>query len=196
MLDSLLARFARRSEPPRPSWPAPIPENWHEEFIVHLAGILRPNVYVELGLYQCELFNRVVPYARRLIGVDVNDRARTFMDRTTQKTTFFHGTTDAFVESLKRQPLQIDLLFIDADHSKESVKRDFENFFPYVTDHGVILLHDSFPKDSTYAQPQYCGDGYKAIAELARRTDAYEMATIPIHPGLTICRKRTRQLNW
>ncbi len=32
-------------------------ENWHEDFIINLAAQFRPKVYVELGLYQCELFN-------------------------------------------------------------------------------------------------------------------------------------------
>ncbi len=46
------------------------PVNWHEDFIVHLARVYRPKVYVELGLYQCVLFNRMIPYAEKLIGVD------------------------------------------------------------------------------------------------------------------------------
>ena len=35
-------------------------DNWHEDFIVHLAKVLKPNVYVELWLYKCELFNRII----------------------------------------------------------------------------------------------------------------------------------------
>ena len=48
-------------------------ENWHEDFIINLAAQFRPKVYVELGLYQCELFNGVIPYAETLIGVDISE---------------------------------------------------------------------------------------------------------------------------
>jgi predicted O-methyltransferase YrrM len=39
----------------------------------------------------------------------------------------------------------IDLLFIDADHRYEAVKRDWEDWFPKVRNGGVVALHDSRP---------------------------------------------------
>lgn len=38
--------------------------------------------------------------------------------------------------------LPIRFLFIDADHSYEGVKKDFELFEPYVVKNGLIALHD------------------------------------------------------
>lgn len=38
-----------------------------------------------------------------------------------------------------------DLIFIDADHSYEGVKRDFENYRPLLSDRGVVMLHDVDP---------------------------------------------------
>lgn len=172
------------------------PVNWHENFIVHLASILKPEVYVELGLYQCELFNQIVPYSKKLFGVDIKAAAGTFMEKASGKSEFFHGTTDSFAQILGSRNIVIDLLFIDANHSKESVLADFHNYFPHVRDQGLILLHDAYPKNVQYADPGYCGDGYKAIAELAKKTDTYEMMTIPQHPGIAICRKRRSQLPW
>ena len=29
-------------------------ENWHVDFLLNLASILKPSVYAELGLYKCE----------------------------------------------------------------------------------------------------------------------------------------------
>jgi len=37
----------------------------------------------------------------------------------------------------------IDLLYIDGDHSYEGVRRDFDDWFPYVRPGGIIFLHDS-----------------------------------------------------
>lgn len=173
----------------------PTPGNWHEDFIVHLASIVRPKVYVELGLYQCVVFNRIIQYAQKLIGVDVAPEAARYMQKS-PKTCFVNTTTDVFAKDLRADPIQIDMLFIDADHSKDSVLRDFQNFFPFVIPHGIILLHDGHPKDEASMSPGYCGDGWKAIAELSQHTKEYEMMTIPIHPGLTICRKRKHQLQW
>jgi predicted O-methyltransferase YrrM len=172
------------------------PENWHEDFIVHLVAVLRPNTYVELGLYQCEVFNRAIPYAERLVGVDIDRKAGEFMERSSGKTTFFHGTTTAFAQKLKKKPMSIDLLFIDADHSKEAVAADFKNFFPFIADQGLIVIHDSYPRNQEFIDPKYCGDGYQTIARLSRSTKDYEMVTIPMHPGLTIIRKRKHHLPW
>ncbi len=170
-------------------------ENWHEDFIVYLTAQYRPKVYVELGLYQCELFNKIVPYSDHCIGVDISAEAGKWMT-VSEKTTFVNSTTDLFAEALKQNPIAIDMLFIDADHCKESVLKDFWNFFPFVNDHGLILLHDTHPKNIQYTDKGYCGDAYLVIEELKNHSDEFEMMTIPIHPGLTLIRKRKTQLAW
>jgi hypothetical protein len=87
-------------------------------------------------------------------------------------------------------------LFIDANHSKESVRQDFKNYFELVSDQWIILLHDGFPKNKEFTKSWYCGDGYLAIKELTQEKEHYEMMTLPVHPGVTICRKRKKHLNW
>ncbi len=170
-------------------------ENWHEDFIKNLAESLHPKVYVELGLYQCELFNKIVPYADNLFGVDINPDAGSYMTKS-EKTLFFSGTTDAFAEIVRAHNFKIDLLFIDADHCKESVLKDFWNYFPYVNDHGIILLHDTHPKNLQYTDKGYCGDAYLVVEQLKNYQNEIEFMTIPIHPGLTLIRKRRTQLSW
>lgn len=170
-------------------------ENWHEDFIAHIAETVKPEVYVELGLYQCELFNKIVPLADELYGVDINPDAGKFMQKSAK--TFFHcGTTDSFVKIFASQNKKIDLLFIDADHCKESVLQDFWNYFPYVSDHGLILLHDTHPKNLQYTDKGYCGDAYLVVEELKNHSNEFEFMTIPVHPGLTLIRKRRTQLRW
>lgn len=171
------------------------PVNWHEDFIVELAKALKPKVYVELGLYKSELFNRIIPHAKQLIGVDVVPELEAYMKKN-PKAKFICKSTDEYAKDLKKKPIKIDLLFIDANHSKESVLKDFKHFFPFVNEQGVILLHDGYPKNKTQTQPGYCGDGYKAIEILTTNQKGYEMMTIPVAPGLTICRKRKAHLPW
>lgn len=178
---------------PDPSKPVPL--NWHEGFILHLASILRPRVYVELGLYECTLFNTIIPYADYLIGVDHDPNAAKHM-RMSPKVRFLCAKTVEFSQSLARENLEIDMLFIDADHSRDAVLTDFNLYLPYVSSHGVILIHDTHPADICETDPRLSDNAFEAIPILQEEADGYEMVTIPVSPGLTICRKRTNQLSW
>ncbi len=170
-------------------------EGWHEDFIVHLASVLKPRVYVELGLYQSALFNRVCEFAQKSIGVDIDKDLVKYMKK--NKNNIFLGTTTMeALEYLKKKKIKIDMLFIDADHSAQSVKEDFEAYFPFVADQGIILLHDGYPKNKKYTDRGYCGDAYKAISKMTVARKGCEMVTIPMHPGLTICRKYKDFLPW
>jgi predicted O-methyltransferase YrrM len=40
---------------------------------------------------------------------------------------------------------KVDFLFIDADHSYEGVKKDFEMYSPLVRKGGIIAFHDIIP---------------------------------------------------
>lgn len=168
--------------------------NWHEDVIIHMAKLCKPQVYVELGLYQCHLFNRMTRHADHLVGVDVED-VSTYV-KTSPNITVIQSTTDQYAKNLRDSPIQIDMLFIDADHSKEAVLADFKNFFPFVRPHGLIFLHDTHPKDLEATRRNVCNDCFMAVEELSKNTTEYELLTIPIHPGLTVCRKRNTQLSW
>jgi predicted O-methyltransferase YrrM len=169
--------------------------NWHVDFIVHLASVIKPKVYVELGLYQCELFNKVIPHAEKLIGVDFSEVAGQYMKRNS-RTEFVWMKTEEFATLAKENGTVIDILFIDANHSYESVLEDFNNFFPLVRDQGIILLHDGYPQNIQQTASGYCDDGYRAIEELTANQKNFEMMTIPVAPGLTIARKKMAHLPW
>lgn len=77
-------------------------------------------------------------------------------------------TTDAYHQLLRKNNTTIDFLFIDADHSKEQVKKDFINYFDLVSDHGIIILHDTHPASIEYVNPKACGDAYSIVMELQR----------------------------
>jgi hypothetical protein len=88
-----------------------------------------------------------------------------------------------------------DVVFIDADHDADAVLRDLNMALAHVHDHGLIVMHDTFPAGPEWIVPERCGTAYRAARKLAGRTDI-ESVTIPFHPGVTIIRKRSRHLPW
>lgn len=52
--------------------------------------------------------------------------------------------TDA--AAAKFPPRAIDVLHIDADHSYEWVKRDFDTYLPLMKPHGIVTLHDTISR--------------------------------------------------
>ncbi len=152
--------------------------NEYGDFIVHLARLVRPKLFVKLGLFHCALFNRITPYAEKSIGVDIQPEAGYYMKRSLD-TRFVEGTTQEFAKELEVNPLQINMLFIDVEHSKTAAIQDFQEFFPFIAPRGLILINDSHLENVDMMKPG-----------LGRATQSYELMTIPVSQGLTICRKR------
>jgi len=170
-------------------------ELWHAAFIEHFAFLMKPKVYVELGIHKCHLFNRMIPYAEKLVGVDIDTNAYKFMKKTSNAS-FVCSSTLEYAKQLEFNPLTIDMLFIDADHAVEAVLEDFYAFFPYVASHGIILIHDTHPKNKEFMDPSFCNDSFKVVDKLSENNKNIEFMTIPLHPGLTIIRKRKTQISW
>jgi len=48
-------------------------------------------------------------------------------------------------EAVREWTARIDFLLIDGDHSYEAVRRDWENWSPFVSDGGRVAFHDGLP---------------------------------------------------
>lgn len=77
-------------------------------------------------------------------------------------------TSDAYFNLIQNNnPLpSFDLIFIDGDHTKEQVKRDFENSLRFLSDTGFIVVHDVLPENEAGTKvprvtKQWWGDVYK-----------------------------------
>jgi len=159
----------------------------HSDFISYLANIYRPNVYVELGLYDGETLSKVYPYVGQAYGIDI--KKNPVLDALNSKSNIdiFYTDTDTFFSRFNNK---IDMIFIDADHKFESAKRDFDNALRLLNDNGVILMHDTDPISNFYINPQYCGDSYK-IVELLENNNDVNIVTLPIlEAGLSIITKK------
>jgi len=147
----------------------------HYEVIEMLVRVYKPKVYLELGLYLGETFNRVKPLVVHAVGVD-------------KKPNGLGGevhecTTDEFFAFYKGK---VDMVFIDADHCYKSVRKDFYNSLAILNEGGVIILHDTDPAEEKWAAPGYCGDAYRFLEELEFE-DHLSVYTLPVgHEGLTI----------
>lgn len=100
---------------------------------------------------------------------------------------FFHGTTDDFFAQNKET---FDVIFVDACHEYEYVKRDLFNAIPILNEGGIIFMHDTDPLNETLLQSDWCGDGCRVNLDL-HELEEWNYITLPIdNAGLTILRRK------
>ena len=158
---------------------------WHASLIESIAREMGSFSYLEIGIYRGETLRKVSKYASLSVGVDIDTMAIKSISRLSNVETL-HGTIDDILKS-DFLPKVYDLIFIDADHRKESVIHDFSVAKQILSRNGIILLHDTWPKDEIYTSFNFCGDAYKAVSALRDIHTDFSFVTLPIHPGLTIC---------
>lgn len=122
---------------------------------------LQPKVVCEIGAARggslC-MFSRVVAADARLLSIDLNFSK---LQKAALPAFAKPGQHVACLEADSHQPAtlaavrnwlggrQIDLLFIDGDHTYDGVARDFEMYAPLVRSGGVIGFHDIVPDYKT-----------------------------------------------
>ena len=86
------------------------------------------------------------------------------------------------------------LVFIDANHDYDYVKRDFEFFYDKLLPGGFIFMHDTLPKTENHLAHGACSDAYRLRRELEANPDIecltwhHEIC----HYGLTMVTKKYR----
>lgn len=126
----------------------------HEDFAVDLVKKVKPNVTVDLGVdYGFSTFALALPNIGTVYGIDWFQGDQYAGERDTFKEVMTELKQlkldnvvilkDDFSKLAKRWKLPIDILHIDGDHDYESVKKNFEEWAPFVKPTGVILIHDT-----------------------------------------------------
>lgn len=73
-----------------------------------------------------------------LYSVDIDDREKYINDEDLKsRWTFIQGNSTKILWDK-----QIDILFIDGDHSYDGCKKDYEKYEPFVKPGGIIIMHD------------------------------------------------------
>jgi predicted O-methyltransferase YrrM len=129
-----------------------------EQFVSIVEG-LKARTYVEIGTSfggTLFLMTRVLEEDGTLVGVDLPGRLggygnwrnpiyRSFARgrqtiRLVKSDSHVPETLQQVKEALRGQ--EVDVLFIDGDHSYEGVKKDFEMYSPLVRKGGIVAFHD------------------------------------------------------
>ena len=169
-------------------------ETEYAGLLVDFVKLLKTGTYVELGVRRGYTFNKVSPFVKRAVAVDMREVPGVVKLPHVEVYTM---TTSKFSRVWKDP---IDLLFIDACHNKESVLEDFRLFVPFVReDLGVIALHDTYPMYKELLIPTYCSNAWEAIQEIKDFTKnrRFEIFTVPgPFAGITFVRKVTKSLIW
>lgn len=129
----------------------------HRGFAEWLVTYLQPKVVVDLGVdLGFSTFSFAMPRIGHVYGIDtfegddftgktdgsnynyvLSKREKLFMN---DNVTFIKGYFDDVAKTWDKK---IDILHIDGSHHYEDVKRDFETWSKFLSDDGVILLHDT-----------------------------------------------------
>lgn len=167
---------------------------WWNSIINTIVDELKPNCYVEIGIYISQTFNMISPKCKIAIGVDIENAAKLFIKD--PNAIFVNGTSREALEILTEKNQLTDLVFIDGNHDKTFVIEDFINMEKQLSHNGLILMHDTWPETKEQTDEKYCHNAYLAVAELRKLYPNFSFTTIPIHPGLTIAQRNTSIPNW
>jgi len=89
----------------------------------------------------------------------------------------------------KQKMPPVELLMIDADHSFEGFRYDFETYSHFLRSGGLILCHDTEVEEGHGSRPFGVG---RYLKEVIQQNPEYEAVSLPVWPGVGIVRKRGR----
>lgn len=166
----------------------------HKQIVPLLVQFLKPKIYVELGIYRGETFNRCVkalPEEEMAFGADTHLQVGYF--RKTKQVKLYQETTNDFFKKWGQEiKIPIDLIFIDADHHKEAAFQDATSFWHYLReDTGLMVLHDTWPLNLEDKAFDKSGDSFLVpkMLKTSFHSSQAEILTLPADSGLTLIRK-------
>ncbi len=159
----------------------------HPQIIYLLAKAFNVSKYLEIGIRDSPVVVKMKNVANELHGVDIK-----ICDSGKLYTKFHNMASDDFFENNINFNDYFDMIFIDANHDIDFVRRDFDNSFRCVRNHGLIVMHDTYPHSAVYLASHYCSDAYKIGSYIKSKYSSKGLCsyiTLPFHPGLSIVRK-------
>lgn len=127
--------------------------NWRGIFLNILIKQLGFKSYLELGIAVGECWQFIELEDK--VGIDTRvqiDDPRVLC-----------STTDNFFNSNNKK---FDLIYIDADHSRNQVEKDFFNSLNALTENGIIVMHDINPLEEWHIDKNGAGDCFRFWMDL------------------------------
>lgn len=135
-------------------------EKWKGYFINELIKDLNYSSYLELGVYvDGDSWHQIT--CSKKVGVDNNPNV--------DISGVIPLSTDKYFESIVNQDIKYDLIYIDACHEKNHVKKDFFNSWKHLNPGGIILMHDVNPRDKDETLQVSHGDCFEFWMELVKK---------------------------
>lgn len=136
------------------------------DLINSIAARIGARTYLEIGVQAGHTISRVE--VDRIVGVDPDPSSAATIHLPSDA---YFGTLDA-ADSSER----FDLVFVDGLHHREQVVRDVENSIRYLSDGGVIVVHDCNPPTEkaggrAMCGGVWCGDVWRGWIDLRRSLD-------------------------
>jgi len=152
----------------------------HTESINYIIKKRGFNSYLEIGVNKREN-NFDLIQCQFKIGVDPEPNAKAN----------FLGTSDEFFKQNKQV---FGTIFVDGLHHADQVRIDLENSIKYLTEGGVIVIHDTDPKEESYTcvprnglRGRWNGDVFKIIPYLKALGLDYRTLDYEAN-GVTVCK--------
>lgn len=142
--------------------------DWARAFLKFLIRELRPSIFVELGVHNgfsyfvgCQAISKC-KLETKAFAIDhwLGDEQAGYFDKTVfESVTKLNAKYSKFSTLIQKSfadaqvdflDSSIDLLHIDGYHTFESIKSDFDTWFPKMRKDGVILLHDIHVRRNTF----------------------------------------------
>ena len=161
----------------------------YSNLIKWLVRLTNCQSYLELGVEYGLNIQEIKDLVKICVGVDIN-----VVDVVNKgHIEFYQMTTDDFFFKNTRN---FDIIFVDANHNFEQVKKDFDNSLKILNEFGLIILHDTDPIVEELLTHDHCDDSYKIVDYISDKKDL-NIVTLPIQEtGLTIVmRKKDRRIN-
>lgn len=173
------------------------------EFLRHLHAILKPQVYLEVGVqYGTSLALAEKSYVA--YGVDPNPLIWGGNNHRDNQE-IYAMDSDEFFAQMSKHISRVDLGFIDGLHLYEQALRDFINMEQRMTENGIIVFDDVLPYNQAIAEREqppgdWTGDVWKVYPILKHYRPDLQLSLIDTQPTGTLvvigCHERVPKWDW
>jgi predicted O-methyltransferase YrrM len=174
------------------------PELWHETFLNVMTFSLKPTNCIEVGVSKGRTTKILSANCSNVYAIDIDPSASFYIDKLNNVSFINEESRYALAGLLPKLRNEVDFIFVDGDHRADTVMLDVEISLQLLSDTGLLVLHDTYPKDYSFISErnEWCGDSYKVPKLIQNKFKEVRLVTLPIHPGLTIVQKIFSQPHW